>query len=54
MEIELETKSLKKTGIPEATEPLVHSHIKYLHPKKKVQVAVKTKVSEKTSDIGNF
>ncbi len=54
MEIELETKALKRTGIPEATEPLVHSHIKYAHPKKKVPVAVKAKVHEKTSDIGNF
>jgi hypothetical protein len=34
MEIELETKPLKASKKHEGEEPLVHSHLKYTHPKK--------------------
>jgi hypothetical protein len=34
MEIELESKPFKASTKHEAEEPLVHSHLKYAHPKK--------------------
>ena len=43
MEIELESKTYKPTTRSEA-EPLVHSHIKYTHPKKPKNTKQKNKI----------
>lgn len=54
MEIELESKPFKESTKREAEVPLVHSHLKYSHPKQTENIKHKNKIYQKTTDIGNF
>jgi hypothetical protein len=44
MEIELESKPFKESKKRESEVPLVHSHLKYSHPKKAETIKQKNKI----------